>query len=190
MKKMRFLKSNKGITLIALVITIIVLIILVGIAVSLSVGNNGIINKAQNSNAKYIHSKVLEALKIEGDNYVIDSSVNKSATGDFFEPFDMYLVSKDKAELGINTGVVINVQNLLGNKEGLGNGDISEGYTDIYLLVPSMDDNFDPETFDVYELIYCQSEDAADDLSIGKLQFYKDGSGIILTPEDDYISGD
>ena len=35
-------KHNKGITLIALVITIIVLLILAGVSISLVVGNNGV----------------------------------------------------------------------------------------------------------------------------------------------------
>ena len=38
---------NKGITLIALIITIIVLIILAGVTINMVVGDNGIINKAK-----------------------------------------------------------------------------------------------------------------------------------------------
>ena len=40
-------KNNKGISLIALVVTIIVLIILSGISVSVLTGDNGLINKAR-----------------------------------------------------------------------------------------------------------------------------------------------
>ena len=40
-------KRNKGITLIALVVTIIVLLILAGIAINLTVGDNGIITRAE-----------------------------------------------------------------------------------------------------------------------------------------------
>ena len=43
------MEKQKGITLIALVITIIVLLILAGVSLSLVLGDNGIINKAQNS---------------------------------------------------------------------------------------------------------------------------------------------
>lgn len=46
---MRQLKNNKGITLIALVITIIVLIILAGVSISLVLGENGIVRKAQSA---------------------------------------------------------------------------------------------------------------------------------------------
>lgn len=43
------MKNNKGITLIALVITIIVLLILAGVSISTLIGNNGILTQAQNS---------------------------------------------------------------------------------------------------------------------------------------------
>ena len=42
-------KKERGITLIALVVTIIVLIILAGISINLIFGTNGIINKAKSS---------------------------------------------------------------------------------------------------------------------------------------------
>lgn len=41
------LKGQKGITLVALVITIIVLIILAGVSIALVLGDNGIIQKAK-----------------------------------------------------------------------------------------------------------------------------------------------
>ena len=44
-KKEKF-KNSKGITLVALVVTIIVLIILAGISINLVLGENGIITKA------------------------------------------------------------------------------------------------------------------------------------------------
>lgn len=43
------MRNQKGITLIALVITIIVLLILAGVAISLTIGNNGLFNRAQNA---------------------------------------------------------------------------------------------------------------------------------------------
>ena len=44
-----YLKSNKAITLIALVITIIVLLILAGVTVATLTGDNRIINKSRRS---------------------------------------------------------------------------------------------------------------------------------------------
>ena len=47
------LKSNKAITLVALIITIIILLILAGVSLSMVLGENGLINKAQSSVNKY-----------------------------------------------------------------------------------------------------------------------------------------
>ncbi len=47
------LKGQKGITLVALVITIIVLIILAGISISLVLGENGLFNKARQGAENY-----------------------------------------------------------------------------------------------------------------------------------------
>lgn len=46
-------KNQKGITLVALVITIIVLLILAGITISLTLGENGIINRAKEAGNTY-----------------------------------------------------------------------------------------------------------------------------------------
>ena len=45
----RIKKEVKGITLIALVVTIIILLILAGVALSLTVGDNGLFRRAQNA---------------------------------------------------------------------------------------------------------------------------------------------
>ena len=45
-------KTSKGITLIALVITIIVLLILAGVSIAMLTGKNGIITQAQNAKNK------------------------------------------------------------------------------------------------------------------------------------------
>ena len=46
------MKNNKGITLVALVVTIVVLLILAGVSINLVLGNNGIIAKAQDAETK------------------------------------------------------------------------------------------------------------------------------------------
>lgn len=47
------LKGQKGITLVALVVTIIVLIILAGVSIALVLGDNGIITKAKEGQENY-----------------------------------------------------------------------------------------------------------------------------------------
>ena len=46
---MKKTKEKRGITLIALIITIIVLLILAGVTISMVVGDNGVLKQAQNA---------------------------------------------------------------------------------------------------------------------------------------------
>lgn len=46
------MKNNKGITLIALVVTIIVLLILAGVSIAMLTGQNGILNRSQEASIK------------------------------------------------------------------------------------------------------------------------------------------
>ena len=46
------LKKQKGITLVALVVTIVVLLILAGVSINLVLGDNGIVKKAQEAKRK------------------------------------------------------------------------------------------------------------------------------------------
>ncbi len=54
------LKGQKGITLVALVVTIIVLIILAGVSIALVLGDNGIVNKAKKGANDYKTAANLE----------------------------------------------------------------------------------------------------------------------------------
>lgn len=56
-------KKNKGITLIALVITIIVMLILVGVTITISLGPNGLIKNAQDASLKTKIAKVEEEIQ-------------------------------------------------------------------------------------------------------------------------------
>ena len=49
--------KNRGITLISLIVTIILLIILAGIGINLSLGENGLLNKAKYAKDKYINEQ-------------------------------------------------------------------------------------------------------------------------------------
>ena len=57
---MKFLKMNKGITLVALVVTIIVLIILAGVSISLVLGQDGVVQKAKAGRDNYAEAAKLE----------------------------------------------------------------------------------------------------------------------------------
>ena len=59
------LKEQKGITLIALVITIIVLLILAGVSIAMLTGDNGILTKANTSKTETAKAEVMERINME-----------------------------------------------------------------------------------------------------------------------------
>ena len=60
------LRRNKGITLIALVVTIIVLLILAGISIAMLTGQNGILNKATEAKEKTEAAQKVEEKTLQG----------------------------------------------------------------------------------------------------------------------------
>ena len=58
------MKSNKGITLIALVVTIIVLLILAGISIAMLTGDNGILGNANKSKSNNAYYEAEETMKL------------------------------------------------------------------------------------------------------------------------------
>ena len=73
------MKSNKGITLVALIITIIVLLILAGVSISLVVGDNGVMNQAQKAAKRTDLASAQSALELTL------SSVTSTFLGDVWE---------------------------------------------------------------------------------------------------------
>ena len=76
------LKSNKAITLVALIITIIILLILAGVSLSMVLGDNGLINKAQKSVNTYDNSAknenaMLFNIEKKFDEYLYNLSLTK-----------------------------------------------------------------------------------------------------------------
>ena len=59
------MKENKGITLIALIVTIIVLIILAGISVNLLLGENGLIQRAKDAKVVQEEADVITRIKLD-----------------------------------------------------------------------------------------------------------------------------
>ena len=69
------MKGQKGITLVALVITIIVMLILVGVTVTIALGDNGIINKAKTAGQEYKDAQTSEAEA----NFITNEEINSLA---------------------------------------------------------------------------------------------------------------
>ena len=87
------MKNNKGITLIALVITIIVLLILAGVSIAMLTGDNGILTKATESTTATDLAEVLERVNME-----LDAQMANALAGDKFDA-----VSKIQTNIGTTT---------------------------------------------------------------------------------------
>ena len=66
------LKEQKGITLVALVITIIVLIILATISITMVLGNDGLIAKSKQGANEYKNAAANEQTQLDAVNRTID----------------------------------------------------------------------------------------------------------------------
>ena len=67
------MKNNKGITLIALVVTIIVLLILAGVSIAMLTGQNGILTNAQKAKDSSTAGTLEEAAKIAVGNIMTEN---------------------------------------------------------------------------------------------------------------------
>ena len=66
------LESKKGITLVALVITIVVLLILAGVSINLVVGNQGILTKTKKADEDAKQAAIKEQIDLALTNYQIE----------------------------------------------------------------------------------------------------------------------
>lgn len=93
------MKNQKGITLIALVITIIVLLILAGVTIAMLTGENGILTKAKTADTDTKNAEVAERINMELQAFKTDILANGSIQDD--------TVKKAKANL---PGSTINIE--------------------------------------------------------------------------------
>ena len=77
---------NKGITLIALVVTIIILLILFGITITMLTGENSILKNASKSKEENEYAGINEAINMELQNYKINKVIGDiESCKDYFE---------------------------------------------------------------------------------------------------------
>ncbi len=79
------MKNEKGITLVALVVTIIVLLILAGVSITMVAGDNGIATKAQKAKKETEEKTFLEEVKV----YLTEYIVERNTTDDDVYPEDV-----------------------------------------------------------------------------------------------------
>ena len=70
------MKNNKGITLVALVVTIVVLLILAGVSINLVLGDNGIVKKAQDAKTKSAEASENDLKGMNGLIEQMESTLN------------------------------------------------------------------------------------------------------------------
>ncbi len=95
-------KNQKGITLIALVITIIVLLILAGVTIAMLTGENGILNQATTARDTNTKAEIEERINIE-----LNAMYSKALAGSASFEFD---TTSDKAQIEANLGTGYTVE--------------------------------------------------------------------------------
>lgn len=111
MKKKKIMKGNKGITLVALVVTIIVLLILAGISLNLVLGQNGIISRTKDAR-----------------NQTTEGQVNtEKAVNELTDTMEKYIKENEKKE-NSETETGINKYNI-GDEVAYTYDVVSEGYS-------------------------------------------------------------
>ena len=104
--KKQKLKESKGITLIALVITIIVLLILAGVTIATLTGDNGILKKAGDAKTQTEQAKEDENLKIAiAGSYGTDGKLNLK---DLKDNLENQGIDYDKNNTGFPLEVIVN----------------------------------------------------------------------------------
>ena len=160
-------KKQKGITLIALVVTIIVLLILAGVSIAMLTGNNGILTQGKRAKEEQAHAAVKEGIMLLYNEYRTKQEVNSSKVQEETKVASTELVkiaANEGAEgttenLGsfkdfiqskniINANGIVNVRNLLGQTLSLGNGTSKES-GDVYVF---------EEQKGIYKISYYTSE--------------------------------
>ena len=161
--KTKAFKSTKGITLIALVVTIIILLILAGVSIAMLTGNNGILTQGKRAKEEQAHAAVKEGIMLLYNEYRTKQEVNSSKVQEETKVASTELVKIAENEgaegttenLGsfkdfiqskniINANGIVNVRNLLGQTLSIGNGTSKES-GDVYIF---------EEQDDYYNLTY------------------------------------
>ena len=131
---MNFIKNSKGITLIALVITIIVLLILAGVSFNLVMGNQGILQQATKAVAKNDEAKIKEEVELAmaelQTQYYKEKYVDKSTDQEYGayveEKLTTGIPTSSGATVKLESGKV-NYKDAKGNKLAEGTYDASTG---------------------------------------------------------------
>ena len=101
--------AQRGITLIALVITIIILLILAGVVLNLTLGEHGILKKAEQGAEQYKISEILEKLELEK----VDLILRKNGETPSIQEYIDHLINKGIITLADVTDIDDNNKNIV-----------------------------------------------------------------------------
>ena len=110
---MQKIKTNKGITLIALVITIIILLILAGIALSQFIGHDGLLSRSRQTRTAQSDAQIMDAMSLIYTEYNMEKALGETDAEFIAYMQDRGFVSADGT---------VNTVSFIGNKIELGNG--------------------------------------------------------------------
>ena len=168
------LKENKGITLIALVITIIVLLILAGVAISMLSGENGILNQAARAKQRTGETSVEEQVKLAAAA-AMANNYHTIAKEELIKELAKYGLKLDNEESDVWTvtdqGITYTIKS---------NGDVSKKEEKSGLSAADLKDNADAIGAEVNYI-------APVDSDIKWRLFFADNENIYLIAKD-YIS--
>ena len=195
-------RTNSGVTLIALIITIIVLLILAGVTIAMIVGENGILNRATEAAVQTEQASIKEALDLAYTDYTMLVQERSLVEGNSARLASLDVVEVDRYALMdahgdfwgfmyekgyMHQNGVINVESLVGTELSTGKGSAEEG-TDIYVLeeignnyvVTYYDDNSDSEE------IWKVSENLTNTVEV---KYYESGEADFDISFDEELSG-
>ena len=135
------LKQQKGVTLVALVITIIVLLILAGVSIAMLTGDNGVLTKAKSSQSETVRAEAKEKVSLAINTIMANKADTSSTSEDPKQITVENIVTVINREGGtaINvtegvTGKNFKVKITIGNKIAEVTGTEVTGKTDVFTL--------------------------------------------------------
>ena len=182
------IRKERGITLIALVVTIIVLLILAGISIGAITGDNGIINQAQTAKEETEKGNVIE--KAQKDILAITASGRSDITQQ--ELHDILEKYFESVPDDVDTDDILTTKEEYGGKYEIAVSDIYDGEIEIKgITAAELTDEQKKELYGKYVTNYeCSSNDAIETTAPGKwMIFHIDDDNIYLIASD-YIDTD
>ncbi len=142
------------------ILNIIVLLILAGVAISLTIGQNGIFSRAQTAVVLNENASVYEQLQLKVADYQMEAIESGSGTA---------ILERLKTDGYVNADNSVNVTNLMGRGMQTGNGNIETG--DVYVLeqrqiTASSVTSDSTENMDYYLIYYGENKSTSTNLGL------------------------